>query len=107
MNLDVSVAMQQQVPVTQQVQTTIETSQLQFSDGFVDVPVASLKQIPTIQRSHKPVNVPQVRTDRSVVVPVATQRQVPTVWQRQAPTMCLEPLVDVPVVTQQTVEIPL
>ena len=38
-NLDVSVAMQQQVPVTQQVQTTIETSQLQFSDGFVDVPV--------------------------------------------------------------------
>ena len=45
-NLDVSVAMQQQVPVTQQVQTTIETSQLQFSDGFVDVPVASLKQVP-------------------------------------------------------------
>ena len=91
MNLDVSVAMQQQVPVTQQVQTTIETSKLQCSDRFVDVPVPSLKQVPTIQRSHKPVNVPQVHTDKSVVVLAATQRQVPTVdkvvgvpvvWQR-------------------------
>ena len=110
--VDVSVEMQQQAPGTQQVQTTIETSQLQFIDRSVGVPVASLKRVPTMQSSQKPVNVPHVQhIDKVVGVPVVLQRQAPTIQTEQKttevpPIQCLELLVDVPVVTQQTAEIP-
>ena len=43
--VDVLVAMQQQVPLTQKVQETIETPQLHFIDEHVDVPAVTQQQI--------------------------------------------------------------
>ena len=80
--MDVPVVIQ--VLVTQEVHTTVETPQLQFSDGVVDVPVAMPRQVPTIQRVQNTEDVLQVQCSDIVVdVPVMTQRQVSTIQPAQ------------------------
>ena len=70
-------------------------------DSVEDTPVPQQSLLPTAQIAQKTEEIPQVRhIDK--VVGVQTERKTTVVPQIQ----CFEPLVDMPVVTQQTAEIP-
>ena len=76
-------------------------------DGVEDVPVVQRSLLPTVQTVQKTQVIPHVREiDKIVGVKVVWQRQVLTIQTDVPQIQCLEPLVDVPVVTQQMAEIP-
>merc|ERR1712083_199712 len=83
---------------------------VQYIDRVVDVPVVKQRQVPSIQKVQRTVEVPQVQyIDRVVDVPVVKQRQVPSVQVVQKPVTVpvietVEKIVDVPVIKQ--VEVP-
>ena len=53
--------------MTQEARTTVETPQLQSSDGVVVVPVVMPRQVPTIQRVQHTEDVPQMQCSDIVV----------------------------------------
>ena len=75
----------------------------------IDVLVVMRRPVRAIETANKTAD---AHIDKVVGVPLVLQRQTPTIQTEQktieVPQItCLEPLVDVPVVTQQTAEIPL
>merc|ERR1712083_283732 len=77
--------------------------------GVVDVPVTKQRQVPSIQKMGRTVEVPQIQyIDRVVDVPVVKQRQVPSIQKVQRTVevpqvQYIDRVVDVPVMKQRHV----
>ena len=77
---DVPVETQQQLPMLQSVQKTVETPPIQSIDTAVDVPVMAQRPVHLVQRVQNTVEMPVVQfSDRVVEMPAVTQRQVPMI----------------------------
>ena len=65
--VDILVVAQRQIRVNQNVQNTIEISQLQYTDDVVDVPVVLVVHVPHVQVVTKTVEVPQLPLIEKIV----------------------------------------
>ena len=74
---DVTVMLQKQEPVINEMRKTVEVPQVQYVDEIINEPLVAQRQVPTLQAVENTEAVPQAQfLDRVMGVPVATRAQV-------------------------------